>query len=219
MAKEVKKKTYKAAKSARSVDISKTQWKTGVAGSKGKAGRLYGPKGKRFTGSVDLGGGKTAVYKQGKRVTRQKTQGGGFTGYSAPSSSRGRAQTSSQAMPETTSLPPRGKTPAERVSPTTYNPGAGTGTKNLNGGSASGSKDSFGAAMSASRKEFASRTAKARQRQSTVKGTAAKGAAYAFPLTRPAAIGYGLLTSGTAKEAGQTVSKAVKKASRWWQGY
>ena len=215
MAKEVKKKTYKAAKSARSVDVSKTQWKTGVAGSKGKAGRLYGPKGQRFTGTVDLGGGKTAVYKQGKRVTPTKNKGGGFTGYKAPPTSTGSSRTSTSGkIKEVKSLPKPSAGPKFGGGT-----GPGTGTKNVNGGSASGSKDSFGAAMSASRKEFASRTAKARQRQSTVKSNVVKGAAYAFPVTRTAAMGYGLLTSGTAKKANKNVANAVKRASRWWQGY
>jgi hypothetical protein len=71
MAREVGKNSFKKAKSARSVDISNTSWKKDTgAGPKGKAGRLVGPKGKLYTGSVKMSDGSTAVYKDGKRVTK-----------------------------------------------------------------------------------------------------------------------------------------------------
>lgn len=102
MAREVKKSTYRKAKSARTTSISQTQWKTGVAGAKGKAGRLYGPKGKRYTGTVKMGDGTTAVYKQGKRVTRRKTAGGGVTPAQAAAARRGSSSGNGSKVTQTT---------------------------------------------------------------------------------------------------------------------
>lgn len=90
MAKEVKGKTYKATKKARTVSQSNTEWRGKVPGQKGKPGRLYGPKGQLYTGTVKLVSGDTAVYKQGKKITKKggtlrsgskgMTTGGGYTG-------------------------------------------------------------------------------------------------------------------------------------------
>lgn len=79
MAKEVSRKAFRAAKKARTVSISETKWNPDTAGKHGAAGRLTGPKGKRYTGTVDLGNGKTAVYRKGKRITKATTAGGGVT--------------------------------------------------------------------------------------------------------------------------------------------
>ena len=104
MAREVKKKTYRAAKTARTTSISNTKWNEKVAGKKGKAGRLYGPKGKLYTGTVKMGDGTTSVYKKGKKVVKaapKKNQNrsgtggsGGGTTTTPPSSSRTRFSSS-----------------------------------------------------------------------------------------------------------------------------
>jgi len=222
MAREVKKSTYRKAKSARSVDISKTKWKTGVAGKKGEAGRLYGPKGKRLTGTVDLGGGKTAVYKEGKRVTRRQTTGGGYTGYKAPSSSNGSAGTSGgNNVPEVTKSP---KTAAQRLTWKSGGVGgyqAGASYSSKQGGSASGSAEGAHAAMSSSRKELAKRTSVARSRRRNV----VQGAAYTAGLANPATRIPTFLTG--AAHAGYQFGKKNKKSirritgapGRFWRGY
>lgn len=82
MARQVGRGEYKKAAGKREVSISNTQWKTGVAGAKGKAGRLVGPKGNFFTGTVKMQDGSKAVYKEGKRVEKKSapaTAGGGVT--------------------------------------------------------------------------------------------------------------------------------------------
>lgn len=56
-------KAGRAAAAARTVDISKTKYE-------GK--KVLGPGGKPLTGTVDLGGGNIAVYKNGVRVRAQK---------------------------------------------------------------------------------------------------------------------------------------------------
>lgn len=224
MAKEVKKSTYKKAKSARTTSISQTQWKTNVAGEKGKAGRLYGPGGKRFTGTVKLGNGKTAVYKQGKRVTRSKTAGGGYTGYRAPASSDGRAKTSTTAVPEDTKLPSGGKTAAERA---TFKPGkiggyqAGASYTSKQGGSASGSAEGAHAAMAASRKEFSAQTSRARSRQSKVKTAGLYGIGVANPATRMPTILTGAAHAGYqfGKNNRKPIRRIINAPSRWWRGY
>lgn len=106
MAKKVSKAEFKKTAAARTVDISQTQWVGGkkagfgVAGPKNMAGRLYGPKGRFYTGTVNLGEGKTAVYKEGKRVKPGKI-------VSSPQSSSGSAKTSSSTpVAETKTLPP-----------------------------------------------------------------------------------------------------------------
>lgn len=159
MAREVKKSVYRKAKSARTVSISQTKWQEKVAGKKGQAGRLYGPKGKRFTGTVDLGGGRTAVYKEGKRVTRRKTAGGGVTTAQANAARRNAGGASAPAStPKTTrtgfssSAANRGGYSAagyiRRLKPTTGGV-AGSGRDNVNAASSGGSaktstaRDSF----------------------------------------------------------------------------
>lgn len=98
MAREVKKSDYKKAAGKREVSISNTQWKKNVAGAQGKAGRLVGPKGKTFTGTVRMEDGSKAVYKDGKRVEKKAapaTAGGGVTKAQAKakaSGSSGRTQ-------------------------------------------------------------------------------------------------------------------------------
>lgn len=89
MAREVGKDRYKKAKSAREVSISQTSWKKDTgAGPKGKAGRLVGPGGKLFTGTVKTQDGTKVVYEKGKRVTRRMTEGGGVTKAQAASKSK-----------------------------------------------------------------------------------------------------------------------------------
>ena len=61
MAKKVSKAEFRHAMSRRMVDVSQTSFDTG-------AKRVRGPKGKLFTGAVDLGGGKTATYERGRRL-------------------------------------------------------------------------------------------------------------------------------------------------------
>lgn len=80
MAREIGKGRYKKAKGAREVSISQTSWKKDTgAGPKGQAGRLVGPRGQLFTGTVKMSDGTKVVYEKGKRVTRQTTAGGGVT--------------------------------------------------------------------------------------------------------------------------------------------
>lgn len=217
MAKEVSKKTYKSAKGARNVSISQTQWKQNVAGAKGKAGRLYGPKGQRFTGTVDLGGGKSAVYKQGKRVTPSKTKGGGFTGYKAPRTSNGASRTSTGGkVKEVTSLPKQSAGPkfGGGTGPSTYKPPASL-TKT---GGASVSMGAEGPKRRIPISQAQSQAARARQRQSTVKGVTAKGLGLANPVTRIPTAGYMLFTSPVGKAARKAPGIIHKKALDWWSG-
>jgi len=215
MAKEVSKKTYKSAKGARNVSISQTQWKTNVAGAKGKAGRLYGPKGQRFTGTVGLGGGKTAVYKQGKRVTPAKTKGGGFTGYKAPRTSNGSSRTSTGGkIKEVTSLPKQSAGPkfGGGTGPATYKPPASL-TKT--GGVSMGAE---GPRQSKPVPTALSQAARAKQRQTTVKNTARDVVLLAHPGFRPFVIGAKILTSSTGKQAQKAPGIVAKKALDWWSG-
>lgn len=218
MAKEVSKKTYKAAKGARNVSISQTQWKTNVAGAKGKAGRLYGPKGQRVTGTVDLGGGKTAVYKQGKRVTPAKTKGGGFTGYKAPSTSSGSSRTSTGGkVKEVTSLPKQSAGPkfGGGTGPSQYKPPA---SLRPTGGGKPPSMGAEGPKRPMPISPAQSQAARARQRQSTVKNVTAKGLGLANPATRLPTAAYMLYTSSTGKAARKAPGIIMKKAVDWWSG-
>lgn len=82
MARKIDREQYKKTAGKREVSISNTEWKKGVAGKAGKAGRLYGPKGQLYSGTVKMQDGSSAVYKDGKRVVKKaapKTTGGGVT--------------------------------------------------------------------------------------------------------------------------------------------
>lgn len=209
MAKEVKKAAYKKAKAARSVSISQTEWKTGVAGAKGKAGRLYGPKGQRYTGTVDLGGGKTAVYKQGKRVTRAKTQGGGFTGYKSPKSSSGSSRTSGGiSVPEVTKNPKYTSAGPKFGGGSGYKPSVPSVANKPASMGAEGPKRAMPVPAAQSQ------AARAKQRRQLV----LKAAGVAMPATRPFYLGHMLLTSPAAKTAKKTPGLVIKKATDWWAG-
>ena len=77
MARKVTRAEYHKARRQRSVDVSQTSW-TKRDKEKKTPGRLTGPKGKLYTGTVNLGEGKgLAVYKKGKRIG---WRGKGLTG-------------------------------------------------------------------------------------------------------------------------------------------
>jgi hypothetical protein len=85
--KELKASGGLAASRKRTVDISQTR----------REGQFtLGPGGKRLTGTVNLGGGKTAVYKGGKRVQATPASKGGGGGRAKPSVSATRVSPSAR---------------------------------------------------------------------------------------------------------------------------
>lgn len=147
MAREVGKGRYKKAKSAREVSISDTAWKEKVAGAKGQAGRLVGPGGKLFTGTVKMQDGSKVVYEKGKRVSRRMTEGGGVTKAQAASSRNaqpGRSTTTAkptEKKPATTTQKPASGQNKPKPKAKTAGPATGTYTKSYSKTNAgSGSK-------------------------------------------------------------------------------
>lgn len=111
MAKKVTREEFRKTRAKRAVDISQTMAVKGVAGPKGQAMRVYGPKGKLYTGRVQMSDGSIAVYKDGKRIEKgakptQKPMG--TRKPKAPSSS-----------------PSKAKATTSRVSPSARGEGAG----------------------------------------------------------------------------------------------
>lgn len=100
-----------AAAKKREVDISQTRREGGVT---------LGPRGKPLTGTVKLGGGKTAVYKGGKRVQK----------------SVAKKQVTRPRTTSTVTAKPKPKPTATRVSPSRRQEGAG-GRGSMTGAQAS----------------------------------------------------------------------------------
>lgn len=95
MAKKVSKAEFKHTMSKRMVDVSQTKFDS-------KTKRVTNAKGKLYTGSVDMGGGKTQTYEKGRRIKASSE----LKGFRSPKTSNGSARTSSNGkVKETTKLP------------------------------------------------------------------------------------------------------------------
>lgn len=77
MAKKVSKAQFKHTMRKRMVDVSQTKFNE-------KTKRVTGPRGKLFTGSVDMGGGRTQTYEKGRRI-KVSSKMKGFGGAKKPS--------------------------------------------------------------------------------------------------------------------------------------
>lgn len=110
MAKKVTREEFRKARNKRAVNISQTMAVANAGGPKGKATRVYGPKGKLYTGRVQMSDGSIAVYKDGKRIEK------GAKPTQKPMSAKGKARPAA---------PAKAKATTSRVSPSARGEGAG----------------------------------------------------------------------------------------------